>query len=321
MNYVLKPCSYSLIVLGVLACKPTDQPVLETKNTETVVIVSKPKIELDCHQIEQKFKNLNGTGSVDDLISLNQLVKQCLPKVKLSTRYYLMGVVEQGYDTYFKTLPASLLSFLAYEQQTSDKAEIQKEFKALRQDQQYFIKNMQKIYIDNYYLGEGDWDLTLHPQYDIDIFRPYLPQADQVYLDRIRQEYIGTSPSREGGILNTFNEVADYLLFWQNFKVQYPNSHFENAVESNITEHLLTLFRGNVPRWDSPFNSEAHDSDTLKDFDTALIKVTKSPDAFTKKMAYMAIKIRAEQDSEIRKQQVQHLEDCLHQKYDQKSTP
>lgn len=314
MSYILKPCSYGLMVLGVLACKPTDQPKSDTE--QTVVVISKPETELGCHQIEQKFKNLNGTGSVDDLIALNQLVKQCLPKVKLSTRYYLMGVVAQGYEAYFRTLPASLFSFLVYQQETKDKAELEKEFKALRQDQQYFIQNMKKIYIDDYYLGEGDWDLTLHPQYDIDIFRPYLPKADQVYLDRIRQEYIGTSPSREGGILETFNEVADYLLFWQNFEVEYPNSHFKNEVELNIKHHLLTLFRGDVPRWDSPFNSEAHDFDTLKDFDTALLKVMKSPDAFTKKMANMAMQIRTEQDPEIRKQQVQAFEDILHQKYD-----
>lgn len=300
---------YLVCLSGLFACKPADVPI-EEKKTSASEPIEKNSLNEECRTIEKKFKDLNGVRSVDDLLNLNELIKSCLPKASLEQRYQWLDLAPKAYEAYFDTLPASLLYVLQQRASQSSEvssSEVQQE--AIRSDQKYFIENMKKMYIDDYYLGEGEFTITLHPQYFIDVFRPYLNREDQLYFDRIRQEYIGVSPDSEGGIFDSFNQVVEYLLFWEKFNRDYPKSRFEKEIEQEITHYRLILLRGNVGLG-SPFEENLNSEDSAN-IQTALEKATYSSEPLTKALAFLALNIRSEPNKERKDKQIKQLEEIL----------
>lgn len=300
---------YLVCLGGLFACKPSDVPIEEKKISASEPI-EKNSLNEECRTIEKKFKDLNGVRSVDDLLKLNELIKYCLPRVSSEQRYQWLDLAPKAYEDYFDTLPASLLYILQQRaSQSSDVSSSEVQQEAIRSDQKYFIENMKKMYIDDYHLGEGEFTITLHPQYFIDVFRPYLNREDQLYFDRIRQEYIGVSPDSEGGIFDSFNQVVDYLLFWEKFKQDYPKSHFKKEIEQKISDYRLTLFRGNYALG-SPFEENLNSEDSAN-IQTAFEKATYSSEPVTKALAFLAINTLSEQNKERKEKQIKQLEEVL----------
>lgn len=224
---------------------PSKQNSAATENTSDHTEI--PAFPQDCNSVDTAIQTLKKSYSPEDLDALNQLFKKCLPDVPLETRYQWQ---EQSTEIYQKLLEQSSPIIYQYiTNMTGDlepiSAQQKKElYKKLKPKEKYLVDHAKSLYLEKFYVGEGEYTIVHHPQYDVDIFAPYLEKSDQIYFKQLRKEYTGQNYIMDAGLAISFDEVANRLLFWENFNKTYPNNHYKSDVHDFIKSYRTSLFQG-----------------------------------------------------------------------------
>ena len=247
------PLCFGLILFSLSACQKHEdaQKTTEHKSAKAESQASNvaeiPAFPEDCNSVDTAISSLEKTYSPEGLNTLNQLFKKCLADVPLETRYQWQ---EKSTEIYQHLLSESSPEVYQYMTATvgdreSMSAKQKKElYKKLKPKAQYLVDHAKALYLEKFYVGEGEYTFVQHPQYDLDIFAPYLEKSDQIYFKQIRQEYLGENYILDAGLSISFDEVADRLLFWENFKKTYPNNHYKTKVDEYIKQYGAALFKG-----------------------------------------------------------------------------
>ncbi|MHA3105377.1 hypothetical protein [Acinetobacter sp. ANC 3791] len=260
--------------MSTVACQKAESDSTKTATpkttTETHATASKPvDLATKCQSLDKQLKQFNQQGIIPkQLIAFNTELKQCVAHVPLKQRYEWFNATSNLYEKFIGQYESQELDeyigHIEYETSLDSTYESAVERKEIREqslakhkktwakltDQQHFIiNNLKVLYLDIYNLGEGEFTLTQHPRYDVEIFAPHLLKADQVYLKQNSSEYYGANLDLDAGLSLSFKELAKRLLFWEKYQIQFPNSHFHKQVVNNIKDYrrLLLLGLENTP--------------------------------------------------------------------------
>ena len=206
-----------------------------------------PALPQDCNEIDTSIKKLEKTVIVEDLNDLNQLLKKCLASAPLKTRYQWQAKIEGIYQKLIADASPEVFQYMTdtlADGQSMTAQQKQELYKKLKPREKYLVDHAKDLYLAKFYIGEGEYTFVQHPQYDLDIFAPYLEKSDQVYFKQIRKEYTGANYIMDAGLAISFDEVANRLLYWEKFNKDYPNNHFKPQVIENIEQYRSALFQG-----------------------------------------------------------------------------
>lgn len=281
-NFLVLLC----LSLSMAACQKAESDSTKTA-TATHATVPKPvDLATKCQRLDKQLKQFTQQGiTPKQLITFNTELKQCVAHVPLEQRYEWLDATSKLYqkfigqyesqeiDEYFSHIIDEAWLDQNYES-LSERNKIREDaleerkkiWGKLTKQQRFIIKNLKLLYLDDYYLGEGEFTLTQHPRYDVEMFASHLPEADQAYLKQNLSEYYGKNIDLDAGLSLSFKELAKRLLFWEKYQIQFPNSHFHKQVVDNIKDYrsLLLLGLENTPVIMGDYKSELADPEAIK---------------------------------------------------------
>ncbi len=286
-NFLVLLC-LSLITAACQKAEPdSTKTATPQTTTETHVTVPKPiDPAKKCQSLDQQLKQYTQQGiTPKQLITFNTELKACVAHVPLEQRYAWLNATSKLYQKFIGRYESKELDEyigqLEYESSLDSRDESIAKRKEMREEsiaerkktetkltrhQLFIIQNLKKLYLDIYYLGEGEFTLTQHPRYDEDMFTAHLPEADQVYLKKNSSEYYGANFDLDAGLSISFKDLAKRLLFWEKYQVQFSDSHFHKQVVNKIKEyrHFLLLGLENTPVIMGDYKSELADPEAIK---------------------------------------------------------
>ena len=281
-NFLVLLCSS----LSMAACQKAESDSTKTATTTHATAPKPVDLATKCQSLNKQLKQFTQQGiTPKQLIAFNTELKQCVAHVPLEQRYEWLDATSKLYqkfigqyesqeiDEYFSHIIDEAWLNQNYES-LSERNKIREEaleerkkiWGKLTKQQRFIIKNLKLLYLDDYYLGEGEFTLTQHPRYDVEMFASHLPEADQVYLKRNSSEYYGANFDLDAGLSISFKDLAKRLLFWEKYQIQFPNSHFHKQVVNKIKEyrHFLLLGLENTPVIMGDYKSELADPEAIK---------------------------------------------------------
>lgn len=234
-----------------------------------------PAFPQDCASIDTAIQNLKSNYAPESLDILNQLFKTCTASVPLETRYQWMQSANQIYKTQIEKLPKKVTAYITQLSEkglTLSETDLKKLKQQMNPQEKYAVDHQKSLFLSQYNLGEGEYLVSRAPNYELEIFAPSLPEADQVYLkETAKQEHeIDGSLSKDAGLTVSFSQLADWLIFWESYIKQYPNAHFTANVQTTINEYQRSLFLGddNTPVFEITDLTVGLDPDALKAINT-----------------------------------------------------
>lgn len=252
-----------------IGCQKTDTPNSNThkeyKNAQTNIPESNaPAITIQCEQVDATISKLKKIYSPENLIKLNNLFKECLATVPLKKRYEWLAASHKVYEIQISKLPINIQQYitqLSKEGNTLSKVDLKKLYNQMNHQEKYTIDHLKELYFYQYNEGEGYYSVSLDPKYTFEVFAPSLEKADQVFLKaQAEQEgQIGGSIDKDAGLSVTFTQLSQWIIFWENYLVQNPKSHFETHVQKTLADYQRYLFLGleNTPVFEiNDFNVE-----------------------------------------------------------------
>lgn len=264
-NFLVLLC----LSLSMAACQKAESDSTKTA-TATHATVPKPvDLATKCQTLDKQLKQFTQQGiTPKQLITFNTELKQCVAHVPLEQRYEWLDATSKLYQKFIEQYESQEID--EYFSHIIDEAWLDQNYESLSErnkireealeerkkiggkltkQQRFIIKNLKLLYLDDYYLGEGEFTLTQHPRYDVEMFASHLPEADQAYLKQNLSEYYGKNIDLDAGLSISFKELAKRLLFWEKYQIQFPNSHFHKQVVDNIKDYrsLLLLGLENTP--------------------------------------------------------------------------
>lgn len=281
-NFLVLLC----LSLSMAACQKTESDSTKVA-TATHATVPKPvDLAKKCQRLDKQLKQFTQQGiTPKQLIAFNTELKQCVAHVPLEQRYEWLDATSKLYQKFIGQYESQELNEyigkLKYESSLDSSdgsvtkrkemreesiAERKKTETKLTRHQLFIIQNLKKLYLDIYYLGEGEFTLTQHPRYEVEMFASHLPEADQVYLKHNSSEYYGADFDLDAGLSISFKDLAKRLLFWEKYQIQFPDSHFHKQVVNKIKEyrHFLLLGLENTPVIMGDYKSELADPEAIK---------------------------------------------------------
>lgn len=255
MNLLQKSLPFAALIIFTLlsACQKHENnqkiEASETAASEANAIgASSPQVfTQDCRQVDSTIQQLEKTIVAEDLNDLNQLFKDCLASATLEKRYQWQA---KSADIYQKLITDASPQIFQYmtdqlsDGQTMTAKQKQTLYKQLKPSEKYLVDHAKALYLEKFYVGEGEYTFVQHPQYDLDIFAPYLEKSDQLYFKQLGKEYTGANYIMDAGLAISFDDVANRLLFWEKFNKDYPRNHFKPQVLENIEQYRNALFQG-----------------------------------------------------------------------------
>lgn len=228
----------------------------ENHTTKTETHAQKPTIttnpiqenaQVNCQGIDLKMKALANKFAPAKLMELNQLLKTCIPHVALEKRYQWIQDSEQVYDNLLAKSSIEVYQYMT--DTTGDREELKPDTKKalyakLKPEEQYLVDHAKALYLEKYYVGEGEYTFVQHPQYYVDLFVPYLEKADQIYFKQLRKEYTGSNYILDAGLAISFDELVQRLMFWENYLQHYPKAHYSPQVKALVSSYRDDLFHG-----------------------------------------------------------------------------
>jgi len=288
VNYKIKnQISISCILLSVflLGCQKQNTSNTPEKVQEQIVQsqisaseVAIPTTVSNCDQVDAKIAVLKKTYDAKMLVELNELFKTCLASVPLEKRYEWFEATKTIYEFQIENLPKKLQYYIRQMDEKNSLSDIQLEklYNSMSPSEKYVIDHIDQIYFYQYYQGEGSYDIALNPEYVIKIFSPSLQKSDQIYLKEYRNQEntIGGSIDNDAGLTVSFTQLGDWIIFWENYIKQYPQSHFKNMTQKHIQFYQKYLFLGleNTPVFEFEYLDFEINPDALK----AITKISKT---------------------------------------------
>lgn len=228
----------------------------KTESSQTTKKVEKsanaaeiPAFPQDCNSVDTAIRTLKNTYSPEGLNDLNQLFKKCLADVPLEKRYQWLAQSDQVYTAQISKLPKKVQNYITQMSDdvgTLDQKALTQLYKKMTPQEQYVAKNQKQLFLYQYNEGEGYYSVSQDPRYAFEIFAPFLPEADQVYLkENLKQdEATGGSIDKDAGLSVSFTQLGGWINFWEKYLKQYPKSHFASQVQNSINHYQKYLFVG-----------------------------------------------------------------------------
>ncbi len=111
---------------------------------------------------------------------------------------------------------------------------------------QYLLKHKGQAYLELYDAGEAQLVYRRSPQYLAIIFAPYMPDAEQIFIERMANDNMQHS-LRDGGLTLDAADLTERALFWEDYVQRYPKkSLYTGCTLSHAEVYALLLFKGTV---------------------------------------------------------------------------
>ena len=233
------------LILSLSACQkqPQHTPDSQTQNKAVLNTFS-------CENIQENIQAINQRSTVQALQQVNTRLKQCLPHLSMNDRTALLYASTAMYQRFLATnrTPQQQQTFEQYAQNTSLYPTLQQShIDEFSTRDQYLIQHQGQAYYE-LYDANGRTMYRRSPQYLQEIFAPYLPEAEQIFINHLAEQNQQPIFSR-----NTFNltwsEIAHRAQFWEHYAQQYPNSLFLEDAQRLKFAYIHFLFHGlpNMP--------------------------------------------------------------------------
>lgn len=236
---------FFIFILLIGCQKPEPQPIQEpvqkqSQQDETV------DLNLLCKNLEKNMLAINAERTTFALEQINQDLKLCLPLSTLAEQQHLLKLSNQMYNNFLsvdRTAPQQV-AFEEYAFDLSQHPTIQQNrFEQLTLRDQYLLKHKGQAYIELYDRGKGQINYRRSPEYLARIFAPYMPQAEQVFIENLAAQ--NTLPVFSEHILMIEpHEIVTRALFWEEYLNQYPKSSYRKDAEYLLQMYSLFLFKG-----------------------------------------------------------------------------
>ena len=234
--------------LYLLGCQNSDiPPVPEPPKVETSA--SEP-VDLTqmCENIQHNMQQIDNTRTTFALEQINQDLKVCLPLLPLNEQLNLLTLSTQMYQR-FLHVERSAAEQAAFDQHAFDLAQHptiqQSHFESFALRDQYLLKHKGQAYLELYDAGEAQLVYRRSPQYLAIIFAPYMPDAEQIFIERMAKDNMQHS-LRDGGLTLDATDLAERALFWEDYLQRYPKSHFIRDARYLAEVYAMLLFKGTI---------------------------------------------------------------------------
>jgi len=245
-KFSVKQCFPFFIFMLLLGCqKPEPQPIPEqvqkqSEQDETV------DLSLLCKNLEKNMLAINAERTTFALEQINQDLKLCLPLSTFAEQQHLLKLSNQMYNN-FLSVDRTALQQLAFEEYAFDLSQHptiqQNHFEQLNLRDQYLLKHKGQAYIEMYDAGKGQLNYRRSPEYLARIFAPYMPKAEQVFIENLAAQNMQPVFSDQIIILEPY-EISARALFWEEYLNQYPKSSYRKDAEYLLQMYTLFLFKG-----------------------------------------------------------------------------
>ena len=166
------------------------------------------------------MQQIDNTRTTFALEQINQDLKVCLPLLPLNEQLNLLNLSTEMYQR-FLHVERSATEQAAFDQHAFDLAQHptiqQSHFENFASRDQYLLKHKGQAYLELYDAGEAQLVYRRSPQYLAIIFAPYMPDAEQNFIERMAKDNMQHS-LRDGGLTLDAADLAERALFWEDRK-------------------------------------------------------------------------------------------------------
>jgi len=245
-KFSVKKCLPFVILMLLLGCqKPEPQPIPEqvqkqSEQDETVDLSSL------CKNIENNMSTINAERTTFALEQINQDLKLCLPLSTFAEQKHLLVLSNQMYKNFLTVdrTPSQQVAFETYAFDLAQHPTIQQShFEQLNLRDQYLLKHKGQAYIELFDAGKGLVNYRRSPEYLAKIFAPYMPQAEQVFIENLATQNM-MPVFVENTLMIEPHEIANRALFWEEYLNQYPKSSYRKDAEYLLHMYTQFLFKG-----------------------------------------------------------------------------
>ncbi|ESK38389.1 hypothetical protein P256_01928 [Acinetobacter nectaris CIP 110549] len=208
--------------------------------------------ENPCTYLRQDIQHIDNRSTVEALEQVNFRLKQCLPQFSLNDRTLLIYATTAMYQRFLfaDRTPEQQQYFEQYAINTSAYPTLQQNYEShFSKRDQYLIEHQSNAaYYELYDSGNNRTKYRRQPSYLRDIFAPFLPAAEQMFIVNLARQ--NEQPVISDNTFNlTWQEIADRAQFWESYTISYPNSIFFEDAQRLKFAYTRFLFHGlpNMP--------------------------------------------------------------------------
>ena len=216
-----------------------------------------------CHNLQSDMQNMNAQRTTLALKQINQQIQICLPHLQAIEQKQLMQLSDQMYQQ-FLHVSRDKQQQQAFEYYVTNQVQYptiaQQNFEKLHSRDQYLIQHQSQAYIEVINLGENQVFYRRNPLYLSKIFAPYLPEAEQQFINELAQQNLQPIWSSHHLTLSAA-EIARRALYWQDYLLKYKKSSYFNDALYLSHYYTTLLFEGSQ---DSPVSIKFDDLEDVQ---------------------------------------------------------
>ena len=244
--YCKRAILYLFCCCTLAACQPSERPTLP----DTYTIKDNLKVESDlnllCAQLGTEMQQIDNQRSILALQEINQNLKVCLPLMNSNEQLELLDISRYMYDRFLQVqrTHTEQIAFEQYTQAATIHPTLQQQnFKQMSLRDQYLLKHQGQAYIEIVTLYDGSVSYRRSPQYLARLFAPYLPEAEQRFIEGLAQQNAQVIFTNHKLIAEPLT-LAERALFWENYIRHYPKSRYQADAKRLSQIYAQLLFIG-----------------------------------------------------------------------------
>lgn len=203
-------------------------------------------------EVDRQIAAINNTSTINALKDVIATLKACVPEADNAAQLKWLNASLPMYERLWA--PDSTLTT---EQQLASYDEFshfympclfedsvdESLFQKMSARDQYIYEHLNEAYLNVQYVGEGFVEYQLDTQYPLDIFVPYLPEAQAVFITRMAQDNKEVFYN-DAAITVSFENLVERAIFWEDYLKTYPNSTFKTEAQALFDHYRYALFFG-----------------------------------------------------------------------------
>ncbi|SPL69759.1 hypothetical protein [Acinetobacter stercoris] len=241
-NYKVMSIFFCLFLLGGCQKQNTSETDAEqsTPNSPSLMI---------CKEIDKGLQQYIEDWNPEAVIEFNDLVKTCLPKLDKQQRYAWLEASHEVYKNLIDNTSDEAVQYIADQNNPNHPVsteEMKNNYDNFNDEEKFLVDHLKQLYLHEYNLGADEQDLVRSAQYELDLFSPYLEKADQAYFQQILAEQKNSNGAlnRDESLAVDFSTLANWILFWESYIQQNPNSHFDAVAKEKLKQYQSYLYFG-----------------------------------------------------------------------------
>lgn len=203
-------------------------------------------LTFDCQKLPQEMQQISPQRTTFALEQINKYLGMCLPDMNLAQKKDIMVKSNQMYAQ-FLTINRTPDQQKAFETYVVDKAQIpniqQTFFEKLNQRDQYLLRHQGQGYLEIVEANDGHLVYRRSPQYLANIFAPFFPEAEKVFMQELAQQNKEPLLSNNKFKISA-QEITRRALFWENYLKHYPNTSYQKDASYLLKFYSTLLFIG-----------------------------------------------------------------------------